>query len=250
MYLTSDEECQLSSWWFAQHIDVYFIIYEAKYPRNENKWAVREIREVDKESCPFQRVCKLKKHKFTHMHKSQCVLSNMCISTLIFLSSDINRLILHTSPPKKGTCLNVLRFVMSLSLSPATIVCFLACTAAFFLRKLKCLYPGWQRKYKWKRKASTLLYCQMHIIFLSGEIFLQICCKELPARLVYDVASSISISFDEDGDASFLSYSSAPYKPVTIFVVLIKHKPAQLFLFLFFQQQAAQVKFLCQEPPT
>lgn len=89
----------------------------------------------------------------------------------------------------------------------------------------------------------------MHIIFLSGEIFLQICCKELPARLVYDVASSTSISFDEDGDASFL-YSSAPYKPVTIFVVLIKHKLAQLFLFLFFQQQAADVKFLCQEPPT
>lgn len=104
----------------------------------------------------------------------------------------------------------------------------------FFLRKLKCLYPGWQRKYKWKRKASTLLYCQMHIIFLSSEIFLQICCKELPARLVYNVASSTSISFDEDGDASFLSYSSAPYKPVTIFVVLIKHKPAQLFLFFFF----------------
>lgn len=111
---------------------------------------------------------------------------------------------------------------------------FLACTAAFFLRKLKCLYPGWQRKYKWNRKASTLLYCQMHIIFLSGEIFLQICCKELPARLVYDVASSTSISFDEDGDASFLSYSSAPYKPVTIFVMLIKHKPAQLFLFFLF----------------
>lgn len=79
----------------------------------------------------------------------------------------------------------------------------------------------------------------MHIIFLSSEIFLQICCKELPARLVYDVASSTSISFDEDGDASFLSYSSAPYKPVTIFVVLIKHKPAQLFLFFFFFSTAS-----------
>lgn len=164
MYLTSDEECQLSSWWFAQHIDVYFIIYEAKYPRNENKWAVREIREVDKESCPFQRVCKLKKHKFTHMHKTQCVLSNMCISTLIFLSSDINRLILHTSPPKKGTCLNVLRFVMSLSLSPATIVCFLACTAAFFFEKIEMPLSGMAEKIQVKEKSK-------YIVILSNAYY-------------------------------------------------------------------------------
>lgn len=31
------------SWWFVQYIDIYFIIYQAKYPGNENKWAVRKI---------------------------------------------------------------------------------------------------------------------------------------------------------------------------------------------------------------
>lgn len=164
MYLTSDEECQLSSWWFAQHIDVYFIIYEAKYPRNENKWAVREIREVDKESCPFQWVCKLKKHKFTHMHKSQCVLSNMCISTLIFLSSDINRPILHTSPPQKRNMpqrSKICNVTQPLTCNNSV---FLACTAAFFFEKIEMPLSGMAEKIQVKEKSK-------YIVILSNAYY-------------------------------------------------------------------------------
>lgn len=31
------------SWRFVQYIDIYFISYQAKYPGNENKWAVKKI---------------------------------------------------------------------------------------------------------------------------------------------------------------------------------------------------------------
>lgn len=118
----------------------------------------------------------------------------------------------------------------------------------FFFEKIEMPLSGMAEKIQVKEKSK-------YIIILSNAYYFSLRWNILTnmlqrARLVYDVASSTSISFDEDGDASFLSYSSAPYKPVTIFVVLIKHKLAQLFLFLFFQQQAADVKFLCQEPPT
>lgn len=151
MYLTSDEECQLSSWWFAQHIDVYFIIYEAKYPRNENKWAVRKIREVDKESCPFQQVCKLKKHKFTHMH--------IYLSQFWYKSTHPPK----PAPPKKGRCHNVLRFVMSLSLLTCKNSVFLACTATFF-EKIEMPLSGMAEKIKVKEKSK-------YIVILSNAYY-------------------------------------------------------------------------------